>query len=342
MPGPVEVYGADVVTSTALEAIERGQQLLNANDWGTVVGHTPGRVIYRDRAEHPYCQRQWIRGRVKGERDPLMLLHLLSDHSFKKSFDHDIRDVHKTQTVVSRQLWVQREVIDLNAPLVADRECIYLTAQAELGGGTRLLVEAPLPGDEPQGGAVMVRARRFCAWRLAPVEGTDEVELTMVCEVHLGGNVPEAFQESYLDARTELIESVNQFVAQPSWPAKREQLEHSGPRLRQAPKSSHSAPNSGKAARWRPESMSSSPPSSPNGPGAVAAVPPTTSDQSRSINQMLHLAQVHTFANLNSGREATDMAFIEGLIQSRQLAAEETRQPRGVGGAQGGAVGGRR
>jgi len=72
--------------------------------------------------------------------------------------------------------------------------------------------------------------------------------------------------------------------------------------------------------------MSSSPPSSPNGPGAVAAVPPTTSDQSRSINQMLHLAQGHTFANLNSGREATDMAFIEGLIQSRQLAAEETRQ----------------
>jgi len=323
----------EVVTTAAFEAIDYGRLLLESTEWGPPVARTPSRTIHRRSAPEPYCQGQWIRGRIKGESDVRVLLHLLCDHKFKQHIDRDIRDLQMTQDVVQGQLWVQREVIDLKTPLVANREVTYLTAQAELGGGQRLLVEAPLSGDQPPDSAGTVRARRFVACRLAPV-GDDEIELTVVTEVHLGGNVTAHFQESHLDARCEIVDAINAYVASPAWHETREQLARSGPvlirRLSPLPSAVRApgAPNSGKGQRWKAEAKAEATAEARADADAKVTPEPTQ----RNVEAMLHLAQVHTFANLNSGREATDMAFIEGLIQSRQqrqpLASPAAEQQR--------------
>ena len=186
-------------------------------------------------------------------------------------------------------------MIDLNAPLVALRECTYLTAQAELGGGARLLVEANVQVPEAEDGqpseqqqqqqqqpdALGVRSRVstqwFAAYRLSPVEGENEVDLTMACEVHLRGELQPHFQATYLDARTELLDSINGFVSKPEWKAKREQLLANGPHLERM-----KAPSSGSGKTVRRQWM----------PPPTAAADTGFIELDRTPESMLHLAQV--------------------------------------------------
>ena len=238
------------------------------------------------------------------------------------------------------------QVIDLNAPLVAPRECTYLTAQAELGGGARLLVEANVqvpeaedgqPSEQQQqqldalGARSCVSTQWFAAYRLSPVEGENEVDLTMACEVHLCGELQPHFQANYLDARTELLDSINGFVSKPEWEAKREQLLANGPHLERmkAPSS-----GSGKTVRqqWLPRTAAADTAfieldRTPESMLHLAQVPPVACDACTHAHEdtsMRSRTRAHTFP---AGRESERVSEQASAVRRRSLASRVARRP---------------
>ena len=157
-------FSPEAVSLSALEALDRAHLLLDS-PWGDPVGLTPSRVVYRRRSELPYCQGQCIQGRVKGESDPHVVLHLLSDHDFKRHFDHDIREIERTQTVVHRELWVQRQVRERGDRAPSPRRAVRQAKQEPESGAclfTRLILAPASPTEQ---GATSERATRVATRR---------------------------------------------------------------------------------------------------------------------------------------------------------------------------------
>ena len=116
----------------------------------------------------------------------------------------------------------------------------------------------------------------------------------MAWEVQLSGSLPAHFQQSYLDARSELIDSVNAYIAAPQWAAVRQELALRGPRL-ESRRTESTKPSPSPARRWLPSKAEEE----------EAAAKATAASTAPSIHPddqtALHLAQVSALSFTPSG-----------------------------------------